>query len=215
MKTLPQRLDEVLGDPELTSEQATFFEKALRDTFTNAQDRANKSIYLFLLFAAAWFLIRNSAVAKFQLFGLQFERIDSVLLLLPAIAGAFFYNFACLTSLAELSSAVLRHYYVRRLPLFAKHDLTELLIPPSFNQIENALANLDEARSFLTRASDLWLVVLTGTELVGPIFVLVYMLYSLIATPVAPVIWSAVPLAFLALLIVRSVMVLVHGFRAI
>ncbi|MEL7058695.1 MAG: hypothetical protein AAGN46_01580 [Acidobacteriota bacterium] len=214
MKTIQNRIREAINDSAATEEQGAFFEKALRETAAIAQERANRALFVYLLFVTSWFLIRNAAVSAVQFIGLKFDDTDIIVLALSPMAAFSYYRYTCFAALAELNHVAVRSLYVEVMKPFSSRGLTELLIPPSFIHIENTLANIENT-GFFSEATNAWGILVLLIMHLGPAVPLVWMIYSIMSSPVVSIGWSVAAGAIAALVLVRTWMVIIQMMRAV
>ena len=91
------------------------------------------------------------------------------------------------TTFFSMIDAALREYYNKKLEPLSTKGLTELLVPPSFFEIENAISNLQESDGWFR---DFWIVIMDRLFAILPLLLILYMTYSVIVMPDIHLIWS-------------------------
>ena len=205
MGILADKVIEVILDSDTTKEQLEFFEERLQKNVVLSDSKSMKSIYSCFIAFFAWLIIKTAMINKLSFFGIEFIDLSMPLIVLPPIVASFYYRFICETIFSQEINVVLRKYYSQKLQTFEKRNLTEFLAPPTMLNIENAFANIeDDKNSLLFKLTDAWLSILSIIVLFIPIVLLLWMVYSLLASPVVSIFWSSISSILVLVLITRS-----------
>jgi len=213
LKTMPERMTEALTDSVTTSEQIKYFENTLRASLTRAEERAAYSLLLFLIFSSLWFIVWSARATKISFLGVEIVDTHVPLLVLPVLSGFAFYQYQCLQGFVDICDAVLRIYYEKTLEPFSNRGIVELLVPPSFLNVENTYANMEETGSFYEKVTNIWGMSVFLLLFLGPAAVLIWMAYAVITAPNIAMLWSILSLLLITLLLCRAALVFIQGMR--
>ena len=90
-KTLGERLENLIRDPNITQEQLALFEERLLQNRNYIDSKTYKSWFLFIIVSSTWILIQSKSINKLSFFGIEFIDLSILLLILPPIAAYFYY----------------------------------------------------------------------------------------------------------------------------
>jgi len=179
------------------------------ENVTLSDSRSMKSMVFLIITFASWFVIMSAKVKEINFLGMEFTDLGIPLLVLPPISGFFFYRFQCEFQYAHLIGCVLREYYSEKLQSFYNENLIELMMTPTFTNIELALKNMiGEKRDLSCR------MINTGWNInyifftIIPLLLLVSMLYYTLISPFFNILWAIVSSALMIFFIVKSLLVM-------
>jgi hypothetical protein len=216
-RTFKERIKKTLDNTKITDEQIVRFEDILRDNSCRSSTQAMSSLLLFIIFTIVWLLVKSSYIQKFTISGIEINNPQLLLIIIPPIAAFFYYNYICLFTFSCAIEETLRPLYGSQMQAFAENSLIELMGYPDFFNSENALANLlqDDKNSLLYRFSRTWSVVTTLVILYIPALILFSMIYELVIYSFFDKLIPVVSALFVALLLIRSLMITVGIFKLV
>lgn len=207
-KTSKDLITEVIQDSDTTKEQLEFFEERLQKNEALSDSKSMKSIYSCFITFFVWLIIKTAMINKLNFFGMEFVDFTMPLIMLPPIVAFFYYRFSCETAFSQAINALLREYYSQKFQSFEKRNLTEFLTPPTMLNIENAFANILDENSLLNKLANAWVLTMGLTIIFIPIFFLLWMVYSLLASPIVNIFLSIVSSIFVLVITARSLLIL-------
>lgn len=211
-ETLHNLMYNLIKDPETTNEQLMFFEERLWKNQTLSESKLMSSLFFSVIALTIWFIIKSANIEKLSFLGMEFTELSIPLLALPPIAAFFYYRFHCETALNSFIKEILKEYYSQKLQPFEKRHLTKLLVPPTFYNLEQILINIAEDRnSLLYKTTNVWGIIMDLAIVFVPILLMLWILYSMLTSPILGVFWSIVSSALVLVLIARSLMVLIYS----
>lgn len=183
VKTIDERMNELIKDPSMTKEQWVFFENRMWENLVLSDTKVVKYLFLFTMSSIIWFLAKSASIDKLNFFGTELVNLNILLLALPPISAFFLYQISCVFMYSTIINLIIARYYIFNYQPLKKRELTELLIPPTLHYIENAITNMLEEGSLSYKTSALWRVILSLFIFYIPLTFLVWMMYSLLISP--------------------------------
>jgi hypothetical protein len=163
VKDLDKRMIKIMQESKVTQEQLIFLEERLREGADKTNSNLMKSLFLFIIVSAAWFMIKSAIIKKLNFFGMEFEELSIPLLLLPPIAAFLYYNMTCYAGLKYFIYSALEICQSQILQSFKKMDLQALLTTPTFLGFEGFLslqAEEGEGGTLLSYMNSAWLIII-------------------------------------------------------
>lgn len=211
IKTVRERITELITDPEISDEQLEFFEKRLWENQVHSESKSMKFLFFFAVTTAIWFFIKSAAISKVSFFGLEFKELSILMLVLPPIAAFCFYLFHCYFGISNVISSTLDEYYAQKLQSFDNAGLTELLVHPTVPYIEISFVKLGEKNGLSYLISLVWPITLALIFWFIPLPLLLWMAGSMLTSSAVSIMWSIGSLVLVVVLVVRSWLVIVNG----
>lgn len=204
LRKIDKRMVDAILDPETTKDHLLFFEERLRDKLTQLESKSTRNTYMFIIASFAWFVIKSASIRKMSILGMEFVEFELPILILPLIAAFSYYRYLCTFTFSALIDMILRRYYAQILKPFWERNLTEFLSPLTFLDIEQALVNLEDYPIFATKVARVWSVTFGIATLLIPAIILLYMSYSILASPSFGIACSLGSSLFIIVLVIRS-----------
>jgi hypothetical protein len=212
--TLNTLMNDLIKDPDTTNEQLVFFEERLWKNQTLSESKSWRSLVFSFVTLTVWFIIKSTTLDKLSFLGMEFTQLSIPLLVLPPISAFFYYRFHCENTLNGFITEVLREYYSQKLKPFEKRNLTDLLKTPTFYNFETTLTNIaDDTSSLLYKTTKMWRNIIEIIVLFIPILLMLWMLYSMLTSPIIGILWSVASSALVLILIVRSLLIFIYGMK--
>lgn len=165
----------------------------------------------FAFTTAVWFFIKSATISKLSFFGLEFEELSLLMLVLPPIAAFCFYLFHCYFGISNVITRTLDEYYAQKLQSFDNAGLTELMVHPTVPSIEISFVKLGEKSGLSYLISLVWVITMGFIFWVFPLPLLIWMAISTLTLSTVSITWSIGSLVLIVVLVVKSWSVFVNG----
>lgn len=211
MKTLENKLHELIESNNSVSEEARELLPLWRDNYRYTADLAEKSFLRLIFFGFLFYIVITAQVSEVSALGVKFENFAVPMLVSLLLCAYYFYRFIGLFCFAQNIEQVIREIYFQYFKSWQTVGLIDLTDHPSISQIENtynALSDSSKLFGFVSRAGMLFV---TLAFFVAPIMFFGWAVYSLFQTSLISSTSTVVISIVTGVIVVRSIFLIAQA----
>lgn len=139
----------IINNPETSIDDLKAIEPIMREN-CNSSIKQFYNYYLFtIILIIIWFLINNSVISEVKLFDMQINNVKILLLTIPLISILCYYLTISYLAFNQIIDAGLKKINEKIYPSISKTSLLELIVYPSFIELESIKVRLSN-ESFMS-----------------------------------------------------------------
>jgi hypothetical protein len=156
VKTISELTQKALESELMNQGKLNEFSVALQDKMSRTSSKSEQSYYYFVAFITGWALVYTSTIQKITLLGVELTNITFILNVLILLSTYSYYKFITLSFFSSLLDASLRIIYKTLYKSFSDNNVTELLTPTTFEEMETAIDSIQKPNSNISIITTWW-----------------------------------------------------------